>query len=152
MEPFETIDMMSSLAAAPTPPLLSPTHSQKLDFVKFIRHYAFQNVISRTRAPECALSRTRQLPRRPKSPPARTRPSSMDGHDQHHEFIIHSSDVERIWHIRQSRPDSGLGFQVKVLDGVPSSLGSGLTAGVERSCPFDRRHTSPPPWPRNIST
>jgi len=31
-------------------------------------------------------------------------------------------------HIRQSRPDSGLGFQVKVLDtlqGVPSSLGSG---------------------------
>jgi len=37
--------------------------------------------------------------------------------------------AERICHIRQSRPDSGLGFQAKVLENfqvVPSSLGSGL--------------------------
>ena len=36
--------------------------------------------------------------------------------------------VEQIWHIRQSMPDSGLGFQSnarKTLQGVSSSLGSG---------------------------
>ena len=33
-------------------------------------------------------------------------------------------------HVKQSKPDSGLGFHVKalaVVQGVPSSLGSGLT-------------------------
>ena len=39
-------------------------------------------------------------------------------------------------HVRQSRPDSGLGFQVKVFElfyGVPSSLGSGQAeAGCSR--------------------
>jgi len=29
-------------------------------------------------------------------------------------------------HVRQSRPDSGIGFQVKVLKTFPSSLGRGL--------------------------
>ena len=36
-------------------------------------------------------------------------------------------------HIRQSRPDSGLGFQVKVLapfSDVPSSLGSGALRNI----------------------
>ena len=39
-------------------------------------------------------------------------------------------------HIRQSRPDSGLGFQVKILTPfhvVPSSLGSGFPNGQEVS-------------------
>ena len=38
-------------------------------------------------------------------------------------------------HIRQARPDSGLGFRVQVLttfEGVPSSLGSGYRADVKR--------------------
>ena len=38
--------------------------------------------------------------------------------------------VERIWHIRQSRPDSGLDFETKVIKTfrvVPSSLGSGFS-------------------------
>jgi len=37
-------------------------------------------------------------------------------------------------HTRQSRPDSGLGFQVKALKtfyGVPLSLGNGRTLGPE---------------------
>ena len=36
----------------------------------------------------------------------------------------------KMTHIRQSKPDSGLGFQVKVLkpfEGVPSSLGNGAS-------------------------
>ena len=45
------------------------------------------------------------------------------------------SDVERIWHIRQSRPDSGLAFKVKVLKtfGVTYySLGSNPLTFSER--------------------
>jgi len=41
-------------------------------------------------------------------------------------------------HIRQSRPDYGLGFQAKVLEmvqGVPSSLGSGFRGQRERPVP-----------------
>ena len=40
----------------------------------------------------------------------------------------HAEQEEIMEHIRQSRPDSGPGFQAKVLKpfkGVPSSLGSG---------------------------
>jgi len=44
--------------------------------------------------------------------------------------------VERIWLRRQSRPDSGLGFQGKVLKPFPvfpSSLGSGLLLNATSS-------------------
>jgi len=42
-------------------------------------------------------------------------------------------------HIRQSRPDSGPGFQVKVIEtisGVSSSLGSGTTEKAQSSREF----------------
>jgi len=45
--------------------------------------------------------------------------------------------VKRVWHIRQSRPDSGLGIQVKVLEisqdvACPLGSGRGLNARLKR--------------------
>ena len=46
--------------------------------------------------------------------------------------VLHHMDGANTAHVRQSRPDSGLGFQVKVLTTfylVPTSLGSGDLGG-----------------------
>ena len=61
---------------------------------------------------------------RPKwtTPSPRTRPSSQP------------MSSEYVAHIRQSRPDSGLGFHIKVLKPIPSSFESGL------------EQVAPPPW------
>ena len=51
-------------------------------------------------------------------------------------------------HIRQSRPDSGLDIQVKVLktlQSVPSSLGNGMRSGPRAAPPVSRLVTSEHP-------
>ena len=52
----------------------------------------------------------------------------VDSQDQ---IFAHLRESRYLAHIRQSKPDSGVGVQVKVLktcQGVPSSLGSGQEA------------------------
>ena len=72
--------------------------------------------------------------------------------------VVRESAVKQMWLVRQSRPDHGLGFQVKVVEPIPSSLGSGRlqhtlqhtirALELVRGLKYDQKV---PPTPRTIT-